>query len=407
MKIADELHDVPPVERQPLWLQATAVLFLVTLGARGVNGVDLPSFWLQLGSVLLFWQSSLRHSLPLRQLVAAMLVLTAWPTLMAWRLGESASVAGDVIEGVLLALGLMALVSWRGRQLAGVLALSAALVAAVVLSRFTPDYVMQTLMSPLQRAGEGGLRSETNRNVLAVAMASISLMSLVPALTLSGLRRLLARGLLLLSAVLLVANGGMGSLAGLAAALICFMWVLRGPWFWTGALVSAVLLCAGLALLYQLHPDYFDVERVASYRDLIVRDTLPHVVSHFWLGAGESYFWGSVAPTMLPPDYPVPMAIPHPHNVYLDYALSFGVPGLLLFPVIGFWLSRRWLEQCSRWGLAWLMATSMFFAVYGLVDLRALMIQVVAMFLLSGVLLQLIWQRLLSWRQQTLESTAA
>lgn len=407
MKIADELHDEPPVERQPLWLQATAVLFLVTLGARGVNGVDLPSFWLQLGSVLLFWQSSLRHSLPLRQLVAAMVMLTAWPTLMAWRLGDSPSVAGDVVEGVLLALGLLALASWSRQQLARVLGLSAAMVAVVVLSHLSLDQVVLALSSPLMQAGNGGLRSDTNRNILAIAIAGISLMSLVPALAGSGLRKLIAIGLFLSSTALLVANGGVGSLVGLAAALICFMWVLRAPWFWRGVLLSAVMLCVGLALLYQLYPGYFDAQQVASYRDLIVRDTVPHVISHFWLGAGESYFWESVSPTMLPPVYPVSMRIQHAHNVYLDYALCFGAPGLLLFPVVGFWLAGHWLERCSRWGLAWLMAICMFFAVYGLVDLRALMIQVVAMFLLSGVLLRLIWQRMRDWRQHVLADNEA
>jgi hypothetical protein len=102
----------------------------------------------------------------------------------------------------------------------------------------------------------------------------------------------------------------------------------RGRWLVPAALVAAVLLLAGPLFGQRLANSATVWERLAIWQT-----TLRLWGDHLWLGVGpDGYFWNF--PAYLAFDSPLNPNLRHPHNVWLEYAVTTGTLGLIWLIVV-------------------------------------------------------------------------
>ena len=149
--------------------------------------------------------------------------------------------------------------------------------------------------------------------------------------------RLLAAGLLLIEAGVLVLTQSRGAMAGLACGLVVVAIARDRRWAWglvaLGVAVAAGLLIygAGPALDLLLGGALGDAAAGSEVRRELISRGL-YMISDFSLtGIGPGMF-----PKVLPLLYPLFLVgpdtvMPHVHNVYLQQGIDHGLPGLIAF----------------------------------------------------------------------------
>ncbi|MFL6213089.1 MAG: O-antigen ligase family protein [Blastocatellia bacterium] len=169
-----------------------------------------------------------------------------------------------------------------------------------------------------------------------------------------GRARLLALVAMVLSALVIVFSGTRGAILGLiVAALIFLLVVLRGKWslVWRsrqlqrGAVVAALVVVAVIGLIAANPASRHLVTRARAAiaegasgagRTLLWRDTLPMLPAYGLAGCGPEGFrkaflpYKSKALAQLAPQ----TNNESPHNAYLDAAISFGLPGAMLYVAV-------------------------------------------------------------------------
>lgn len=145
---------------------------------------------------------------------------------------------------------------------------------------------------------------------------------------------------------------------GLALALFLVLSQTRGVWI---ALLAALLVCvlarpsrSALAVLgvgallllgVAIIAPEFLAQRGLSHRPELLQKGLLVFAEHWKLGLGFNEYWISVESQG--------QLYKHPHNIYLDSGIRWGLMGLLLF--LGLWVCvawRAWSSRKSKLGLA-------------------------------------------------------
>ncbi len=84
--------------------------------------------------------------------------------------------------------------------------------------------------------------------------------------------------------------------------------------------------------------------RLAAWRGIVAK-----IAEHPWAGAGFGRgTMGRVYPELIPEN----KMISHPHNVFLNYGIAMGIPGILALAVLFFCLARIFWRQRAEEGLA-------------------------------------------------------
>ncbi|MDD5250228.1 MAG: O-antigen ligase family protein [Rhodocyclaceae bacterium] len=184
-----------------------------------------------------------------------------------------------------------------------------------------------------------------------IAVFSTYLVTAAPALfwlACAGRRpalRRIAWGLLLLAFLLALMTLQRAIWPTVAAeAAVVGAWRYRGGWFGRRGLMWAALCGVLIAAAFYATSSLRSVgptvgaDLMADSRLLVWRGIVEKIAEHPVIGAGFGRgTMGRAYPELIPPAYPL---LSHPHNVFLNYAVGMGIPGLLALAALFFCLAR-------------------------------------------------------------------
>lgn len=359
-------HSIAAVLRRDAATLLTA-LFLSGLILRGMAGWSYPSTLLQLSALTLIWISPLRSHIQWGTLLAWSLPFFAWA---AWRDtagGGQLSNEEGALKGMLYALALIASASMLDKRQWKIALTISTITGLITILVYIGSDELKRALNILGTNTASSLRdnlsfeSRMNRNKLAIFLGLIVIWStMLASLQLRGKQWVL---LVLIPAtwILLLFNSGVGSIVGCCAAAT-FMTLMVKP-RWALPLIVALLGAVGVA--YVNFPEYVNYKNLMNLRDVIYAETWPHITQFMWEGAGSTYFKQTVSPTLS--TGPMPFI----HNIYLELWLAYGLVGVALLGALITNVARQTIPLLHT-GEAKLMvgSTSVFFLVYGLVDMK-------------------------------------
>lgn len=352
---------MPATEVDPRRVGLAGTLFLLGTLCYGYRMMLPGVLLLVLAGGWLVWQARLLQTRAWQQWLAGVALVLAVGTGrdLAIGLDDHLGLLEGGCKGVWMALVWVALSRLAVRETwRGIAAWVAGLGLALTLFKVGAAQLAEAVRDPLHFYGHG---FETNlwRNNLSVYVGVIFLAALVWWRDEGqGGRRWLAVLAVALAGWLLLVNGARSEVMGAACAAAVLLYRHDR----CGFLAMLVLGSAGGLLLFLTHPDFFIHGTVLNQRDLIYARVLPAIADNPWVGHGAGYFLAHLQPLLMMVTPPPP----HPHSIYLDLMLSYGLLGVLLV-LLASWRLGRLLMRASA-GLLLPDVLVIFLLVCGAVD---------------------------------------